>query len=348
MAATVLPQLLSFRTAQESQDVKFTKLLQADEPTEQLEASAGQTTHNLKPRVYAPVSSADWEDFERKVTPPVPYAPPQLNNCCCLSVAYCMMRFPCCGCVQTCTQRCCCSTWKLQKLAISDPDELFMQMLSVKNPACPEYLKGIWWMEDDVAPEGLLTFQDAEWFADGPFVKDGWHGWSYASNSIGGLGLIGLNWLSNPRTQFEPAPGGRWIGIRFSDRKPFNFIYVLNDGDVLRRPDGSLVDFTPGEDLLRQTFSSFDPQTPVLYQYLVRRVAYLDADGSLVKTKHYEKLKASASTSTAWQGLKNCFRQAAPDFKWIADPQVVAISTPELMGWSSTASAPAQEAMRTS
>eukprot|EP00929_Paragymnodinium_shiwhaense_P117208 TRINITY_DN8751_c0_g1_i1.p1 TRINITY_DN8751_c0_g1~~TRINITY_DN8751_c0_g1_i1.p1 ORF type:complete len:356 (-),score=64.40 TRINITY_DN8751_c0_g1_i1:535-1602(-) len=353
MVSTVMPSLL---TSKESQDAKFSKLLQVDEDAA---ASEGPATRQLEGLPHPLITQAEWEDFESKVKIPTVYAPPQKNSSWQNSLLYCLLRSPCC-CCQGSMQRHLCGISRVETLKVTDPDEAFKRMLAVSNPNCPEHLQGIWWLEDNVAPEGLVLFQDSEWFQEGVFVKDGKYNWTYDGNDLAGLIESTNNWKVVSRVQFETSPNGRWMAINWRADQPRGhaFIYRLQEGDVLRRPDGSLVDFAPGIDMVRQSYETFDPSTPMIYQYLVRRVAHLDDDGNLVKTKYYDKVKAVAEASTFWNGLRNCFRQADPSFRWMPDTQVFALSTPELQGWSLTtasatsaasattgASAPTQDVM---
>eukprot|EP00929_Paragymnodinium_shiwhaense_P023325 TRINITY_DN1462_c0_g2_i1.p1 TRINITY_DN1462_c0_g2~~TRINITY_DN1462_c0_g2_i1.p1 ORF type:complete len:353 (-),score=43.20 TRINITY_DN1462_c0_g2_i1:487-1506(-) len=335
-----LPQLL---TSSGPQGMETAKLLEVDAPNE--EQTKSQVC-KVNPLPWPLVTAFDWEVFESKAKahPPTLYSTPQKPDNCCISCLLWAQRQTCGTCCRSCCMRCGRSCLPLQRFKVTDPDEVFNQMLSVTHPRCPESLKGIWWLEDNVGSEGLVTFQDADWQTESIALKLNTYNWTYDSNGLGGIWLTINAWLFGGRHQFEFSPSGDWINIhiRFGNS---HFIYVLKEGDVLKRPDGSLVDFTPGEDLLRVSYSSFDPETAVMYQYLVRRVAYLDSDGRLVKTKAYERLKAVAERSTTSEGIKNIFGQSDPEFRWIEDEQVVAISTPERQGWCSATGAPQQEHM---
>jgi len=71
----------------------------------------------------------------------------------------------------------------------------------------------------------------------------------------------------------------------------------MQPGDQIHRPDGSPVEFEPG-DMMRMAFhDNTDPSSGLAYQYLVRRVAYTDETGNLIKTKAYEELKRRALMS---------------------------------------------------
>jgi len=208
-------------------------------------------------------------------------------------------------------------------------------MLSVSHPNCPEHLKGVWWMEDNVAAEGLLTFQDGDWHSERIMVKKNWYNWTYGADTIGGLFLTANAMCGGGMHQFQLNPSGDWINVHIRWGQN-HFIYILKEGDVLKRPDGTEVEFTPGEDMMRISYDAFDSNSPVFYQYMVRRVAYLDNEKKLVKNKkNYERLMdvvaKSASTSC---NPTTCCKQADSAFQHILDDQVVAIATPALQGWS--------------
>eukprot|EP00929_Paragymnodinium_shiwhaense_P023324 TRINITY_DN1462_c0_g1_i1.p1 TRINITY_DN1462_c0_g1~~TRINITY_DN1462_c0_g1_i1.p1 ORF type:complete len:352 (-),score=43.24 TRINITY_DN1462_c0_g1_i1:476-1495(-) len=335
-----LPQLL---TSQAQQGVETAKPLE-------MEASSNEQTSSQvceeRPLPWPLVTAGEWDAFEGKARPPPSlYSPPQKPNNCCVSCLLWAQRQTCGSCLRSCCMCCSASCMPLQRFKLTDPDGVFKQMLSVSHPRCPESLKGIWWMEDNVGSEGLLTFQDADWKTEHISLKLNTSNWTYDSNGLGGIWLTINGWLFGGRHQFQFSPSGDWINVhnRFGNS---HFIYVLKEGDVLKRPDGSLVDFTPGEDMMRISYVSFDPESAVHFQYLVRRVAYLDSDGRLVKTKAYDRLKAVAERSTTFEGIRNIFRQSDPKFQWIEEEQVVAISTPERQGWcSTTGSPPWQEKM---
>lgn len=60
---------------------------------------------------------------------------------------------------------------------------------------------------------------------------------------------------------------------------------------------GREVPFIPGEDLLRITWAEGDPKKGVFFQYIMRRVAYKDKDGKLVKTPRYDEFSRSLEIS---------------------------------------------------
>lgn len=94
------------------------------------------------------------------------------------------------------------------------------------------------------------------------------------------------------------TPSVAWPFTFLPDRKFLNinpqWIYVMQAGDEIHRPDGTPVEFEAG-DMMRLAFNdNTDPTSGLTYQYLVRKVAYLDENGTLIKTKAYEELKRRA------------------------------------------------------
>merc|ERR1711904_347337 len=106
-----------------------------------------------------------------------------------------------------------------------------------------------------------------------------------------GLPCYELHWYSQRCLAFTFLPDRKFININPQ------WIYVMQPGDQIHRPDGSPVEFEPG-DMMRMAFhDNSDPSSCLAYQYLVRRVAYMDESGNLVKTKAYEELKRRALMS---------------------------------------------------
>jgi len=232
---------------------------------------------------------------------PMVYNPPQLKKSwqpCCLGNVNWMTRdspvcnsFPCCigqfcrGCVLPCLNK--------KKQMISQPDEWFVRMLQAAKPGCPERFQGIWWMKDNNVPEELVTMSDGLWR---PGPEPGqmtaemmmYKNWTYGGTSAFGSILACLEATEKLKSTWT-WDGGQWIWIGGA-----SFIYLLEEGDVLRRPDGSVPAYTPGVDMMRVTWSGSSPEdmdtSKPFFQYLVRRVASLDPAGRLVKTDAYNEL----------------------------------------------------------
>eukprot|EP00437_Effrenium_voratum_P043182 CAMPEP_0181466982 /NCGR_PEP_ID=MMETSP1110-20121109/36739_1 /TAXON_ID=174948 /ORGANISM="Symbiodinium sp., Strain CCMP421" /LENGTH=341 /DNA_ID=CAMNT_0023591785 /DNA_START=47 /DNA_END=1073 /DNA_ORIENTATION=+ len=177
----------------------------------------------------------------------------------------------------------------------SDADAWLGKMLQRDAPNCPDFLRGVWWMRDNVANETMLTFQDGEWRQDGRVgMKDAGTNWTTGTSMFGSL-LAAIKRF--PVTfEIEPGENPKWMGLRNGD----DWIYLLGEEDKgkLLYPDGSPVDFIPGLDLLRVSVPNGDPYGGVFYQYLVRCIAFKDCDGNIVKTQYYDELKERSTRPT--------------------------------------------------
>jgi len=164
------------------------------------------------------------------------------------------------------------------------------------NANCPEMLRGIWWLKDNVAAEGLITFHDADWDSEKLGLKTAKYNWTVDAYNVWGAILSANFWLRGGNHLFEFSPSGKWIHISVKDPGS-DWIYVIQPGDVFKRPDGSVLDVSPGSDMMRVSFETLDTNSTIRYQYLVRRVAYLGSDGNLVTTPVYEQLVEAANRS---------------------------------------------------
>jgi len=238
--------------------------------------------------------SMDWNKFEEAALPFTKiYDPPQLKgayyapcliDCFTHRSKVCALPPLCCAPMfQKCVRG-------LEYGKLSEPDAWFSRMLEEKNPNMPEFMKGLYWMEDNVAPEVIMTFQSMDWREGG----------------MQGYILPKYNWTNDVScwgtcctfTNCTGSPGVAWPFTFSPDRKFLNinpqWIYVMQPGDQIHRPDGTPVEFEPG-DMMRMAFNdNTDPSSGLTYQYLVRRVAYMDGSGNLIKTKAYEELKRRA------------------------------------------------------
>mmetsp|Transcript_32472 Transcript_32472/g.91207 ORF Transcript_32472/g.91207 Transcript_32472/m.91207 type:complete len:292 (+) Transcript_32472:90-965(+) len=232
--------------------------------------------HDSEPEMA--MTPAGWTEWESKARPPLIYQPPQETGAVAMNCVYPCLRSYCCGvpaCVRCCVLKPCCHQ---RIVSISQPDEWFAEMLSRTHPLCPDKYKGVFWMMDNVASEVVNTLQDGDWSSP-RFMRK-----SADAYNIWGSILSCNFWLRGGVHQFEAGPlsGGS------------HSIYELQPGDKLSRPDGSNVDFTPCDDFLRVSYAKQVPNSGVSYMYLLRRVAYLDAQGRVVKTKAYDELLEAA------------------------------------------------------
>merc|ERR1712048_1445465 len=113
------------------------------------------------------LTTLDWKRFEEAARPFITtYDPPQLKGpYYAASLTDCFTHRS-----QVCTQSPLCCAPMFQKCVgnleygkLSEPDTWFSRWLEVENPNMPEFMKGIYWMEDNVAPEVVMTFQAMDW-----------------------------------------------------------------------------------------------------------------------------------------------------------------------------------------
>ena len=291
----------------------------------------------------------DWAKFEAAALPLTKvYNPPQLISQCsgiCARVSMCgnslfTHRAPICARPMI---PCCCASVaqgripELAQVKLSEPDDWFLKMLSVEHPNTPEFLKGLWWMEDNYAPEVLLTFQDMDWVSgtQGYFMPK--YSWTNDPSCIGTVCLF-ANFSGSPSSAwpFNVSPNGKWININPQ------WIYVPDEGERITRPDGSVVEMGRG-DMMRMSFNDpSDPTSGVNYQYLVRLVAYKDPkDGKLTKTKGYDELLRRATMQdpigSCCFGYYNCSsvgaNYIADAYEPLSDQQMLLFPPPLEVMW---------------
>jgi len=217
--------------------------------------------------------------------------------------------FPCClaECIQGYTW---CQGHNIQHKKISEPDQWFMDMMEPppgQENQCPEFLRGVWWMKDNVANENLVSLESARWEFNGTVGwKYGFVNWTTGS-SWGGSLLLYLKKYAAMVLQIDTLKK-KWVSFSHDD-----YIYILGPEDRLFDPEGKEVPFIPGEDLLRITWAEGDPKKGVFYQYIMRRVAYKDKDGKLVKTPRYDELLERVKRPTVEGACCNFFLCNIPD-----------------------------------
>jgi len=173
-----------------------------------------------------------------------------------------------------------------------------MKMLTTgTSPNCPEEWKGIYWLCDNIAPhEHILTFQDGDWKSDKFCQKIYANNLTTGTTGFGTGALIGAK-LMNVMLKLQISPNGKWINMGV-DKIGDGMIYRVGPEDKFLLPDGGELQY---EDGLLMRISGIDSNKPVVdnsmvsYQYLVRKIAYLDHDGKLVKTPAYEELRKLAA-----------------------------------------------------
>jgi len=241
--------------------------------------------------------SINWKVWKEILADPrfdwMTYDPPQkkagyggiLSNFYFFQPRACIGSYPPC-CIAQCLQ----SQHGYKKIEISKADDWLPQFLERGNEDLPDSFRGVWWLEDNTANETLVTVQDmynVEAFGGkNIFIKDQSTNWTQGTSLWGTM----LKNVSTNKVPFELEPGEnpKWLGMLTGD----DFIYFLGEEDQgkLVHPDGKPVDFVPGLTWLRVSSKDGDVSKGVTYQYLMRKVAFKDPDGKIVKTQYYDKL----------------------------------------------------------
>jgi len=251
-------------------------------------------------------TGVDLAAWEKEAVPPPQYNPPQLKEGYMPRYVYCcnwwQQRSPLCAlpcppcCLAPCLRRCLLPS--AETLQFDKPDEWMVKMLTTgTSPNCPEEWKGLYWLCDNIAPhEHILTFHDADWRDDKFMQKIYSNNFSAGTTAFGTGGLIGAKFM-NVKLGIQISPNGKWINMG-RDQIGDGMIYRVGPEDNFLLPDGNKLQY---EDGLMMRISGIDSNSPVVdqshvsYQYLVRKIAYLDDQGKLVKTPAYEELRKLAA-----------------------------------------------------
>jgi hypothetical protein len=151
----------------------------------------------------------------------------------------------------------------------------------------------------------LFTFQDADWTSSNSFFKSKISGWTYDPTCFGAfVAVTSMNTLEYVRG--ELSPDGKWwlqrAGNASNPEKNNFWIYIVQEGDKFTLPAGGFLDVEPG-DLVRISWADWlDCTSPIMYQYVMRRVAYYDENRNLVKTKHYHDMMKNIATPEPYKG----------------------------------------------
>lgn len=249
-----------------------------------------------------PTACFDWNKWEpelnkfipKKLDPSVFYEMGSFllpTTCCfdCTNDSPCCIAPPCCLCPQI--QKCQSSQAGLApKLAgkISEPEELFGKLLSVRNPKCPPEMQGVFWQRESSQLEHLITFEAGDWTSDGLLVnRRQTFEWSFPDNLLAYSFFMGrtYNWQ---RTEISPSR--RWFFLGEGNQ----FALFVNENDVFYDADDKKVDWIAPGDLLRLC-PDLDKDGKINglgWGYCARRVAYYDQAGKLVLTDAYQELLA--------------------------------------------------------
>jgi hypothetical protein len=173
------------------------------------------------------MSIVNWDTWLPKVPPELVYDPPRLRpsywgGSCFTRCNYFAPRAICCSPCRDCCACCCCR----ESLSLTDPDEAFKKLLAIDHPMCPQSLKGIYWMQDNIAAETLVTFQDGDWSSPTSGMKVG------ATNWTGHYTLSGFQKLNFTFPMpMQMSPDGKWMALKTGVIRLFT--YIVQPGDVI-------------------------------------------------------------------------------------------------------------------
>lgn len=255
----------------------------------------------------------NWDSFSKIAEAPTMYDPPQLKpgalrcKCCAWytqTSGLCSRPVVPCCCAAV-LRGCCNRSAEHVSLLPQDIDRWFFQMLSYPNRNCPEGLRGLWWIEgNQLNQEVIMTFEDADW-NHGNLVsvarKPSCENRTHAPTCLGMLLLTRESCSCEAKTiQFQVSPDERWISVDGA------LIYALQPGDRLSWPDGTDVKRHSHDMVGMEYETRHDPRSALLRQYMVRRVAYLDAHGNLAKTNNFLSLQERVSAGQRRIESRSC------------------------------------------
>lgn len=180
------------------------------------------------------------------------------------------------------------------------------------NDKSPEWMRGVWWLCDNNAPsETLFTFGGADWSDDSKVAqKKYWENFGVPANCFGCITMFGAA-LTNSTLRIELSPNGKWINLYGTGP---GWIYVDQPEDTFECKNAAVdmygPSFKPVTELNEMLRVSHTDETLPLsepnYQYRVRKVAYLDYDGKLVKTEAWDEFVRRAKMPFAPGTEPNC------------------------------------------
>ena len=167
-----------------------------------------------------------------------------------------------------------------------DADIFLNKLLENENKNCPDFLKGVWWMKDNIINERFITFSDANWNNNYAikYMKNNWTQDNTCQGSILSclLGCIPL--------KMELEYLDNWISIKYASTTAW--MYII-DEDIKYTNDWwepELRNTIVGQkgDLMRITYeNNLDINSKIKYQYILKKVAYKNNSGNLIKTKNW-------------------------------------------------------------
>ena len=254
----------------------------------------------------------DWEKWESlKPSPPKIFEPPQKRTCkgiFCVPLWWWHRSCYCQPCVRMIYSS---SGAKLERIT---DDEMFSKILGPhpESEKVPAPLRNkLFWMENNVAPETLVSFNRWSWRSN---TKEG---------RIIGLGNMRYDWTKDPTclgflltiiqsnmfATIQASPDGKWFLIGILLGGPvrgyvqYHHIYVVQEDDVFKSSDGKVIEHVKKGDILRIDWDNTDPyacdNSEVNYMYFPRPVAIFDEKTEQIKKdyRNYDDLLASAVDS---------------------------------------------------
>lgn len=246
--------------------------------------------------IHSPKSWETWEKVKPTITS---YRPKQLepnSNYCCIQYINCNHTSPvCCYPWLEPIYNCCIEKCYKQEVidVVENEDEVLNRFLKKRSPKCPEYMRGVWWLKDNAVQERLVSLEDADWQTNRYAVKDMRYGWSRDYSCMGGVLLCCVD-LVRLNSYIEVSPHDDWVVLSFVGQKlwmkPMNNEVNYSDKWWVEDERGTVG--IEKDDMFRVTYSdSLKPTEESTYEYVLKRVAYLDESNTLVKTPHWETFK---------------------------------------------------------
>jgi hypothetical protein len=247
------------------------------------------------------LTKEEWLQWEKNKPTIIDYQPVQIQNTDSCYGLDCGHRSPYCGyCLPVCflPSMCCCGKQKIN--IIEEGDTLLKSMLSKESDKCPNDLRGVWWFGDNVSHERLVTLSDADWVTDRYAVKDMTQNWTNNWTSIGCF-LTSCVGLLSLKMKIEISQDNEWIAIDYNLRRDWmkrvdkELLYPKDWFDMDNR---GKVGVSKG-DILRISYDNYLYPKTTTYQYVLKRVAYLDDRGNVVKTAQWNEYMKRVCANTS-------------------------------------------------
>merc|ERR1712003_29027 len=182
-------------------------------------------------------------------------------------------------------------------LKFDEPDKWMMKMLSTgTSPNCPEDMKGIFWLCDNIAPhEHLVTFHDGDWKTDKLMQKRYAYNWTTGTTAFGTGGMLGAK-LLHVMLKLQISPNNKWLSMGGDEMG--SWIYRPGPEDKFLLPEGGELQLEPGE-MMRISMTDWKHQVPVMEirKLLINIVfAKLHTSMRLATSSRHLRMKSCASS----------------------------------------------------